>query len=193
MINVLPIDDRREIKKEYFKRLATTSLVLFAVVFAMATIMLLPTMIFLSDHEKIHQREMEYVNAKLNASGISGIKPLVDDLNKKINMLSETSGFVNTSRTISELLSLSVQGIKINSFSINIDGNKEVFSVAGQSATRRDLLNFVENLKKCKARVADDCIPFENVVSPVSNILKDKDISFSITADVFAKSNTNPK
>ena len=194
MINVLPIEDRKEIKKEYFKRLIVVSLALLAAVLAMATIMLLPTMIFLSDHEQIHQQEMEYIDAKLKSSGIATIKPLVDDLNKKISILNETSGFQSASRTAGEIMSLGLSGISIKSFSIKIEGDKETISITGQSATRRDLLSFVENLKKCKAGFAmRECIAFENVISPVSNILKDKDIAFSITADVFSKTNAKPK
>ncbi len=190
MINILPIDDRKEIKKEYFRRFIAVSLVLLGATFAMAIVMLLPTVLFLSDYEQNYKDQLAYTSSKLADAGLSEIKPFVDELNRKTKILTDTNGFQSTSRVAGEILSLGGPGVAISSFSMRVDGKKELVSVSGQSATRKNLLDFLDNLKKCKALPLNGCVPFESIVSPVSNILKDKDISFSITMEI---SSSNPK
>lgn len=186
MINILPIEDRKEIKKNYFKRLLIVALVFFAVTILMAIIMLLPTIFFLNEHESVSQKELEYVNKKLGDAGISQITPMVEDLNKKVQILKTTSGFGKYSDTVTEILNAGGSGIKISSLSIKKSAGKESVYISGHSATRKDLLAFLDNLKQCKAAFKTKCTPFDKIESPVSNLLKESDIDFSINAEVLS-------
>jgi len=187
MINILPLEDRKEIKKDYFKRLSIVALVFFASIMFMAIIMLLPTIFFLGERESISKAELEYVNKKLSDIGISQTSPMVEDLNKKTQILKTTSGFGKYSDMITEIVAAGGGGIEISSLSIKESGSVGSVFISGKSLTRKDLLSFVENLKKCKAGLKTNCTPFDKIESPVSNLLKERDIDFSINAEIAGK------
>lgn len=190
MINILPIEDKKEIKREYFKRLSITALFSLAVILLAAIIMLLPTMLLLNESESVAQQELVFINQKIEDAGLSQIKPFVDDINKKIGVLKQASGFRKHSETIGEIFAAAGSGVKISAFSLSAKGQTEGVVISGNSSTRKDMLSFIESLKRCKAGARTNCTPFDKVESPVSNLLKERDIDFSIKAEVAA---VNPK
>jgi hypothetical protein len=184
MINILPIEDRKEIKKTYFKRLSIVSLIFFTSTIFMAILMLLPTIFFLNENEGISKSEVEYINKKLSDVGISQITPMIEGLNKKTQILTKINGFEKDSDTITEIIKAGDSGVIISSFSISKGVSAEKIFISGESVTRKDLIAFMDNLKKCKAGLKTKCIMFDKIESPVSNLLKEKDITFSINAEV---------
>lgn len=186
MINILPIEERKEIKKEYLKRLSVVALVFFAITMLMAIVMLLPTVFFLNESESLSRVELEYVNKKLSDVGIAQISPMIEDLNRKVQILKTSSNFSKHSEIITEIMSAGGSGVKISALSVKMSAGKESIFISGRSETRKDLLAFVENLKKCKAGLNTKCTPFEKIESPLSNLLKEKDIDFSINAEVYS-------
>jgi len=169
MMNFLPEEDKIKIKKEYLRRLFMIWGIFFFLAVSAGIVLLLPAFLFLRGQEDGLERQLIVFGERISRSGVKDIVPLAEDLNGKISVLASGQGAVKKeSDVVKNILEGKTKGIKIN----NLSFNGKIFSIKGISENRTDLLVFVASLKNNKG--------FKQVESPVSNLVKEKNIEFTI-------------
>lgn len=173
MLNLLPIEEKNKIRREYiFRRLSAVFLLLFFVL-VISSILLFPVYIL----SKIRLDEIKKENVELSKKINT-----VDDEEKLASLVKEigdkTAGIkpalgTEINKAFSSVISDRPANIKITGLDYKKNApNKAEITITGVSADR-------ESLKSYGKRLQDD-IWFSEVNLPISNFAKAKNIDFSI-------------
>ncbi len=172
-MNFLPEEDKGKIKKEYLRRLfVVVGLFSLSTIF-IGIILLLSSSVFLNDRKNNLERQLVISEERLSRGKIDDIIFLAEDLNKKISLLDSGQKNIREKSSIIRLILGEKTGsIKINDFLFD----KDKILIQGTSDTRQGLLSFIDSLKKKE--------DFKKVESPVSNLIKERDIEFRLTIEL---------
>lgn len=174
MINILPIENKVSIKKEYLRRMIVVFGFLSFTVVIIASFLLI-FLLFLVKKEKndygaylsLEQKHSTFLDQEVVTSFIL-------DTNAKVTAFEQNNNKnIKASEAIKSIINAKTKGITINYLSF---GGKKI-SFNGIAQTRNNLLLFVDNLKKEPA--------FKTIDSPLSNFLKENDVRFSITIEFY--------
>ncbi|MCX6731872.1 MAG: hypothetical protein NTX55_02710 [Candidatus Parcubacteria bacterium] len=172
-MNFLPEEDKRKIKKEYLRRLFAVIGIFFFFAVFIGIILLLSFSVFLKDQEHNLERQMAVSGERLARNNIGDTISLIEELNAKISLLDPEQKNIGEKSALTKIiLEEKTNKIKINNFSF-IEGK---ILIQGVSDNRQGLLSFIDSLKKKKE--------FKGVESPVSNLIKEKDIDFRLTIEL---------
>lgn len=179
MINLLPAENKIEIKKEYLIRVFITSGVsLLGLILIIGAVLFL--LFYLTAGQKTGSEEAFLLSqqkfASLNEAEISillsGINSRTAELSGNQKRINEISGIIK------KLIAIKTEKITIKAFSFGAasGGPGGEIRVSGVSATRTELINFLEKIKK-------DAM-FAKADSPISNFLKEENIDFNIVVEL---------
>lgn len=175
MINLLPYEDKVFIKKEYLSRLFVVIGILFAGAIFISMIFLTPMVFLLIGYKKDLSRQLDLSFSKTEVIDTQKMTLEIKELNSKINILKNSYDKTNLSFIVEKIIRIKTKGIKITD--LNYEGakgeEKGKVSISGAAGERQALLGFISLLKKEFGE--------ENVLSPVSNLLNEKNASFSLT------------
>lgn len=179
MINLLPAENKIEIKKEYLIRVFIISGVsLFGLILIIGAALFL--LFYLTAGQKTNSEEAFLLSqqkfASLNEAEIS---VLLSDINSRTAELVNSQKRINEiSGIIKKLIAIKTEKITIKTFSFSATkgGFGGEIMVSGVSATRTELINYLEKIKK-------DAM-FTRADSPISNFLKEENIDFNIVAEL---------
>lgn len=173
MMNFLPEENKIIIKKEYFRRISIIIGLFFFFLILTSTLFLFSLFLLLKGQQESFYRQLEFSEQRLARSEAKDIIPLIKDLNDKIFLLqSSQKNAVEKSAIIKNILSRKPDKITISGFLFA----QNKISIQGFSDTRDNMLNFINSLKQEKS--------FKKVESPISSLLKEKDIEFSINIEL---------
>jgi len=175
MINLIPIEEKKKIRKDFYYRF----FVLFFIMLGLLTIVLIVATLpayFISLEKKIS------INSRLEIQK-NEVMPELDqqaqtelkDLDAKLSLLDKAkrNKYVFSQKVVSEIISKKITGIKINRITYDNDSLEgRVISVSGLAQNRETLLLFRKALEEDNS--------FKNVDLPISNFVKGTDIEFSL-------------
>ncbi|GEM_PF-2736322 len=170
-LNLLPPDEKTNLAYEFRTRaVLRVGWLLLACLFIAATLFL-PTMFLLSFQKTEVARILELERLREEQSGIRDEMARVKAVNREADVVIQN---LTTRRTSSGLLQDLFGSIPagISLSDVTYTSSSNALSIAGFSPTRALFLSFLDSLRK-DARVAE-------VASPVSNVIRDTDITFSI-------------
>lgn len=172
MINLIPPEGEKAVRREYLLRTGATAACIIGFVFLVLSGSLLPTYILTGVHIKEYQ---EKVDAEKD------IAQVFQDAEKEVKLSEELltqlkSG--SSSRSVSELIRAveekTPQGITFKAFQMNTaKRGADTLLVQGVAATREDLVRFKNTLKEVPL--------FEKVEIPIADLARDTSLPFSIT------------
>lgn len=174
MANLLPIESKKHVRKEYFMRLGVLSLLSLALLIAVALALLAPSYIF--SESKYNLVTDQLVNEKSKTA-----TPQEEEENRKIirktnSMLGILAYKATTSTTayatFKTIIEHKTRSIKIYSLFFSKNAKNITVSLSGVAATRAPLFDFMKALEEDGA--------FSAVDLPISNFVKERDIGFSI-------------
>jgi len=174
MANLLPLIEKRRIKREYRVRIGIVSLLLLSVLAIIAIVSLIPLHISSSFelNDIIKQMETEKQEIPHITEKQDPIK-ITQDVNEKLSVLRKKDSVLPLS---SDLITVIVEhkpnDIKINALFYDkglMDGK---VSLNGIAKNRETLLSFLKSLEGEKI--------FTKVDLPISSFVEEKDIKFSI-------------
>lgn len=172
-MNFLPEEDKRKIKKEYLRRLFVIIGIFSFSAISIGIILLLPPSIFLKDQKHNLERQLVISEERLSRGKIENTISLAEEINTKISLLDSGQKNVGEkSAFIKIILEEKTNKIKINDFFF---AQGKVL-IQGLSENRQNLLSFIDSLRKKK--------DFKKVESPVSNLIKERDIEFNLTIEL---------
>jgi hypothetical protein len=172
-MNFLPEEDKIKIKKEYLRRLFVVLGTFSFFVISIGIILLLSYAIFLRDQKYNLERQLAISGERLSRGKIENTILLAEEFNTKISLLdSGQKNIGEKSAFIKIILEEKTDKIKINDFFFD----KGKVLIQGLSENRQNLLSFIDSLRKKK--------DFKKVESPVSNLIKERDIEFKLTIEL---------
>ncbi len=176
MINLIPIEEKKEIKKDFFQRVLVVSLIMFIFLIVISIIAIFPAY-FISLEKKtslIKKLEIQKneVMPELDQMALREIK----NLDARLSLLEKArkNKYVFSAKVIDEILNQKVSGIKIKRIfyqNDSLEGKK--IKIDGVAERREQLLNF--------RRALESDSSFKNVDLPISNFVKGENIQFNLT------------
>ena len=171
MINLIPPEGHRAVRKEYLVRVSATYCFLFAVVFILLTVSLIPTYVLV-------RAQMHAYDAEVSVQTEGGeIKIAEEDTVRTEAILTElrkTPNTPNMSVIIREIENAATRGISFRNFSLQYTANTlDPILVQGVADRREDLVAF-------KQAVEAHAL-FEGADIPLTDLAKERDVPFTIT------------
>lgn len=172
MINLIPPVVKTAIIKEYWVRVISVFLFICGFVSVAALLTILPTYVFVSGQVDVYANSASEAAQRVSEYDLSaGALIKANTMAQKIFELRATQNF---SKVIEQLSGLEGGGVQIESYNFSRnEKNLNPVMVTGVATTRLALSDFRDRLLK------EDNIT--DVVLPISNLTKDKDIEFSIS------------
>lgn len=184
MFNVLPDTSKIEIKKEYKLRFWIMALIVLIVVQFSSLFFIFPA-IEASTYKRDDMRASIETLRKARAEKESETAfQIIPRANTALEILRTTVAYPRVLPAVRLVLSKQTDTLRLveflyNSNSDSKDASQSTLIVKGVSANREALVSFVKNLK--------DSGFFTSVDLPVSNLAKEKNIDFSISASITRK------
>jgi hypothetical protein len=173
MFNLLPSIEQKKIRKEYIARLAAACLVFLLATGIAASVFLLPSYIFSLIKERAVAAKNETIRKSIAISDAETLTLALKAAKEKISIFKpEESAYAY--EFIGKLVSLRPQSVTLSTIDISRNEKNLSLHIIGKAGTRDDLITFQNKLENDKM--------ITNVELPVSNLLLEKNINFSIKA-----------
>jgi hypothetical protein len=174
MINLIPPAAKRGITIEYWKRVIAVWLCLFSTALVILAVFLLPTFIVL-------QSQIGYLQEAVTAGvdRVSRYDVTATELttaNKQAALLLENQATNTPSALIQIINTYAGNAVTLNNFQFSKLDSTPVLVLSGVAATRQDLARFRD--------VLDQDTRFVAVDLPISNLIRDKDLLFSMEIEI---------
>lgn len=187
MIDLLPSSEKIAIRKEYRLRVLTVCFVALSFALLATVASFLPTYLYTLSRYEAFLTESQSDETQSRISQMKEMETTVRDTNKKIEALKGVGATMHVKDVVFEILESKSPGLVITALSYDIGGNvskkgKEdiinsaTINITGKSSDRAALLAFKETLSQKQE--------FGTVDLPISNLVKDTDIGFSINLSV---------
>lgn len=173
MFNLLPDNVKKEIKTEYKIRLITMIFVFVILLQVSLFISILPSWVISSSKEEDIMLETEdAANAKFFKDS-DEITSIISSTNTRLGHITTLLEYPKARPFIDKIISSKTSSIHLNNFVYALNKTDATISIQGISGTREALISFSKTLQDSKM--------FKTVDLPISNLAKDKNISFSMT------------
>ncbi|MCX6755278.1 MAG: PilN domain-containing protein [Candidatus Nomurabacteria bacterium] len=175
MINLLPLEEKKRIVKEYYFRLFIFSLYTVGICFIVAGVSLLPSFFLVSLKENILTKKWETLQAMPVSQPDKETMDAISDVNKKIDLITKTEKekFLVLENAFNQVIFQKMPDIKLTEIAYDkkIEGTRSI-NIKGFALNRERLLLFRQSLENNPA--------FSKVDLPISNFVKEKNISFNL-------------
>lgn len=174
MINLLPISGIKRVISEYRIRLTATALVMLATTMIIAIILLVPAYLLASHKQSTVVENLSKTDDKKTSfQEAKNLEIIVKETDTTIDLLNEKGKkFTLSSDLLQKTAHYKTEDIKIRGIFYNKTDIESTLSLKGMATNRQSLTNFVEILKK-------DAV-FKDVSLPISDLVKDKNIDFTV-------------
>ena len=175
-MNLLPEENKILFKKYYLKRLFAVLGVLIISIIAAGGVILMPAYSLILSYKKNLNAELAAHSKKDADLAESAAALEIKKLNNRLASVEKISKAKGPSNVFKNIIGGKNSGIKITSFSYEKgkeSGGEDKVFLYGKAQTRDELVIFENRLKK---EFGDN-----KIVSPVSNLINEKDFDFSLT------------
>jgi hypothetical protein len=170
MANLLPLEIKKEFRKEYSRRVVVVVLVALMGVFVVAMISLFPTGIML--YTKLSTFDKVYPPLQETTEN-SDTLTLINETQKRLDVLRKDTFYKNISYGIFvDLFKIKTNAIEITRMSYTSSNN--TLDISGKAKTRNDLKAFIDRID-----TSDVFLPIENF--PYADLSQKEDIDFRLT------------
>ncbi|MBI2610229.1 hypothetical protein HYW53_03630 [Candidatus Giovannonibacteria bacterium] len=179
MINLLPQEDIKKLKRERFARFLMALEFLIAIAIFISTVLILPVYFSLLIEKTGLERGLEFAETSPELKEVGLIEKTLKEFNSKLSNFEEREREIRpVASNLKKILEKQNSGIAIESLNYErkAANSKEIIFVEGVAQRRDDFLVFLKNLESVDA--------FKKVESPVSNLLKDSNAPFSLTLEL---------
>jgi type IV pilus assembly protein PilM len=176
IVNVLPEEEKKLIKKEYWKRFFIVLINIFSFLIFISIFLLLPSYFFSSTKESLSENRLDAFNlANIDISNLN-IDTNIKNLNKKIDLIGTfKQGNLLYGDILSPILLKKPEGITFTQLLYSKRKDKSlIIEIHGKARDRITLRNFKS--------IIDSNIKFVSSSLPINNYLEKVNLDFSITA-----------
>ncbi len=172
MSNLLPFDEKKKIARARRARAVAVAALLLFYAGTIASVALFPSYLLLRVKENNVVSELADIRKEDFTKESESLAAVVRDINTKLHVFSHDDAVLPVQEFITPLLLEKHPGVAVTSFHMEHSDTGTVLSIEGEARARADLIAFVDTLKQ-DAR-------FSGVNLPVSNLVRDKNIQFSL-------------
>ncbi|MFZ2072182.1 MAG: hypothetical protein WA101_03560 [Minisyncoccia bacterium] len=176
MINLIPIEEKRKMSKDFHFRLVALFLWTLGLSVLMASIALIPAYFLVTEKANWENQKLETLKKEPMLKVEQQTKQIVTDLNIKLGLIekAEQKKFLVSQKVIGEIMLKKMPDIKINKFSYESNPIKsKKINIRGIAPDRERLLIFRQML--------EDDPAFLEVDLPISNFIKGSNIEFYLS------------
>jgi hypothetical protein len=175
LTNLLPIERQKDLRREYFFRMGVVIIVSISLLTLIASVLLIPTYVFLSGDVKAKKEQLENIKSQFSSSDEASLSSRLAALSSDAASLIALSNTKSVGTIIRGILAIPHPGISLLNFSyVTPSGlNSKAVTISGISATRSSLRNYQLSLQSDPSVLS--------AVLPVSAYAKDTEIAFTIT------------
>ncbi|MFZ2253347.1 MAG: hypothetical protein WAW13_04240 [Minisyncoccia bacterium] len=172
MINLIPPEGYKMIKREYLFRVGAVYSFLFSIVFVLIIVALIPMYVLVG--AEINDVSLEAEREQGTAHTLQNVDTTIAITNSVLAQLSTPEQPFVISAAIDEIQKLAPVGIVFKTFTVEgVKGVVEKIQVQGTSPTR-------EKLSQLKIALEASEL-FQTVEVPISDLARDMDLTFTIT------------
>lgn len=168
-LNLLPPEEKEILRWERINRLIIFYGGIFFIILVIFVLLLFINLIFLNIQLKAIERLVIVEEKSASAQTIKELKEEIATFNQKLEILdqiqSKTKGY---SIILEDLAKIIPSGVRLYSFSF--DSKTKKIAIEGYAPERNQVISLKESLEKSSE--------FNSIESPISNLLKQKDINF---------------
>lgn len=172
MINLIPPEGHKMIRREYFLRVGSTILFLFSSVIVCLTIALVPRYVLID-------AQIKTTEAGSNQEGINNdvyvaVEKEVSDVNSVLSQFKMVSAPILSSTVIEQIRSTAPTSIIFETFVVNSTGDHiDAVQISGVAPTREALAELKSDLEASSM--------FEKAEVPIADLVRDNNLPFTIT------------
>lgn len=174
-INILPLPQKRKIKREYWMRFSTILFDMIALIVIISIVLLSPSYFLSKTKEDTVKESLESFNKENSELINNDIDKIASDINKKLSILDKgKSSFQVSDEIVKDILLNQVEGISFSQILFDrqkLDHN--VLEIRGIATSRDTLRNF--------KNILDSNPKYLEVNLPVSNFLERENLNFLIS------------
>ncbi len=172
MLKLLTEEERKKVAHEYHLRRGALIIVALVSILVIGVIGLLPSYILSNiRYEEALEWDRVVDNSSLKEDEVE-LQVWLAETNRRLTALSPKLDVDRPSDFIKKVLDQKINGISITNFSWGKVAGKVTLSVSGEASNRQALVAFKDRLS--------DSGHFSDVILPISDLAKDKEISFQI-------------
>lgn len=172
MINLLPAPAKKNLLIEYWIRVVSVWMVLWSVALIAATSVLLPTYVLIEAQVKSYADSAAAASEKV--ANYESVSVALVEASQQAKMVIDEEKIPLFSYYVNKFESLQQDGIVIKTINLTrADSGVAPILIGGEARDRQSLASFRDRL------LADEAV--DTVDLPISNLARDKNISFSIT------------
>jgi len=171
MINLIPPIAKKQVLKEYRFRVFSLWLILLSLVLLISSALAIPTIFLIESLASANAANI--IEIKQDQSNNDDIGETINASNEIVRQVNQSQDRIMFSELIYTLDALAGADISLTQFSFKeTEGKIDAISLIGFAKTRASLSAFRE--------VLDQHESFSDIQLPISNLAKDKDITFSM-------------
>lgn len=173
MINLLPIDSKKKLTREYALRLSTAALFVASLVVLVGYVLLIPSYVLTKSKENLVAQEREILHAGDEFTAFDELRATVKEVNGRLEVMNQHPPFLVSEAVLRNLLLAKTADVTFTNISYARraqDKAPEVIDLRGTATSRAALVDFIQ--------ILEDDAAFEVVSAPVSNYVAAADLSF---------------
>jgi type IV pilus assembly protein PilM len=177
VINVLPKQDKRNIKKIYWARFISTLLNILSLMIILTIVLLFPSYFYSKTKESTADQKLALFNQENPSNEIQSLDQMIKDINKNMLFLKEaTPKYQFSENILKEILTLKTEGITYTQISYNKkNADLTTLEIKGKAKDRTALKNFKTTL--------DNNPDYKKVELPISNFIEKENLDFIISIE----------
>jgi hypothetical protein len=171
IINLLPKEYRNQIAHEKLRRFFLLFYIRLFFMIAVGGVLLLPSYFYLTFQERDTQDQVDITRKSIEAQQVDIIEGAIRKANLQIDTLFRQPSTNVTSKLLDEVVLATPDTISFSQ--LTYDADKKTILIVGTATTRTVFLAFLDKLRASPS--------IDKVDSPLANLLKDVNTSFTIT------------
>ncbi len=177
MINLIPFEEKKKLKRDYKIRLFSLALSFLGILLVFATLIFIPSYVVTGIKHSIAQEKLATLQTQTRAETGESMDAIVSDIKTKLSLFKDPATIlIPTNDVIDRVLEIKGADIRLTEFSLERAEKKYTLSLGGTAASREALFAFQKKLMGVNR--------FRDVALPISNFVKGSNIAFEISLAV---------
>lgn len=173
MVNLLTTEDQTKLRVRYYTGLLSSFIFVLVAVCILGSALLIPSYFLAETQARSAVRALDASKESVGLYQSSGVVQQVSLLKERLKILKEYEGVQTAPLVLAELTAHVPDGVRINSISIiNTGIGTGDITISGKSKTRAALISFGKRIEGVRM--------FKGASVPISNLVNETDIDFSI-------------
>ena len=173
MANLLPSHERQELSRERSRRLASAVLLLISGVFAIGTVLLVPSFVAVVSSREAGKERLETIRRLLDRQKDANAADDITSTKDKVALVLKDDTALSISDTFARVVGIVPEKISLQSVLWRAEGETAFLDLTGSADTRSALISFGDALRSSGL--------FAEVTIPIESLAQQTDLHFRLS------------